>query len=44
MINLILAVLLICSTLGATLSKFAKTSIVRAERKHIKPLVLDPEI
>lgn len=44
MINLILAVLIICSSLGATLSKYAKTNIVRAERKHFKPLVLDKEV
>lgn len=44
MINLILALVLICSSLGATLSKFSKTTIIRAERKHVKPLVLDREI
>jgi hypothetical protein len=44
MINLILAVLLLCSSLGATLSKFSKSTIVRAERRHMKPLVLDKEI
>jgi hypothetical protein len=44
MINLILAVLLLCSSLGATLSKFSKTTIIRAERKHSKPLVLDKEV
>lgn len=44
MINLILAILLICSSLGATLSKYAKTTIIRAERKHVKPLILDKEV
>lgn len=44
MINLILALLLICSSLGATLSKFSKTTIIRAERKHVKPLILDREV
>lgn len=44
MINLIVAVLLICSSLGATLAKFSKTTIIRAERKHVKPLILDKEV
>lgn len=44
MINLILALVLICSSLGATLSKFSKTTIIRAERKHVKPLILDREV
>lgn len=44
MINLILAVFLICSSLGAAMSKFSKTNIIRAERKHVKPLVLDKEV
>jgi hypothetical protein len=44
MLHLILAVMLICSSLGATLSKFSKSTIVRSERRHIKPLVLDKEV
>jgi|694.fasta_scaffold20520_6 hypothetical protein len=44
MLHLILAVMLICSSLGATLSKFSKSTIIRSERKHIKPLVLDKEV
>jgi hypothetical protein len=44
MLHLVLAVLLICSSLGATLSKFSKSTIIRSERKHVKPLVLDKEV
>ena len=44
MIHLLLAVMLICSSLGATLSKFSKSTIVRAKREHTKPLILDKEV
>lgn len=36
--------MLLCTSLGATLSKFSKTNIIRAERKHVKPLILDKEV
>jgi len=44
MIHLLIALTIVCSSLGATLSKFSKSTIIRAERKHNKPLVLDKEV
>lgn len=44
MLQLLIAIAILCSSLGATLSKYAKAPGVRAERKHTKPLILDREV
>lgn len=44
MIHLLITLVIFCSSAGAALSKFGKNPVHRAERKHIKPLVLDKEV
>jgi hypothetical protein len=41
MINLLLALILICGSIGATISKTTKDYGFRKQREHIKPLKLD---
>jgi hypothetical protein len=41
MINLLLALILICGSLGATISKTTKDYGFRKQREHIEPLKLD---
>jgi hypothetical protein len=41
MINLLIALTLICSSLGAVISKTTKEYGFRKQREHIEPLKLD---
>lgn len=41
MLNLLIAVLILCSSLGATLSKTTKDFGFRKQREHKEPLKLD---
>jgi hypothetical protein len=41
MINLIIAIFLMCGTLGAVISKTTKDYGVRKQREHTEPLRLD---
>jgi hypothetical protein len=41
MINLLLALILICGSIGATISKTTKDYGFRKQREHIEPLKLD---
>lgn len=41
MINLFIGLFLLCSTLGATISKTSGTSVIRKPRQHTEPLKLD---
>jgi len=41
MINLIIAILLMCSSLGAVISKTTKEYGFRKQREHTEPLKLD---
>lgn len=41
MLNLFIAILVMCSSLGATLSKTDKSPIGRKQREHKQPLKLD---
>ena len=41
MLNLIIAILLLCGTIGATISKTTKEYGFRKQREHTKPLKLD---
>jgi len=41
MINLLIALVLICGSFGATLSKTTKDYGFRKQREHTKPLKLD---
>jgi len=41
MLNLVIALLLMCSSLGITLSKTNKEEVVRKPRQHNEPLKLD---
>jgi len=44
MLNLIIGLFLVCTSLGVGMSKFAKPNTIRGERKHVKPLVLDKDV
>ncbi len=44
MLNLIILILLVCSSLGMTLSKMTTEYGVKKYRQHIKPLQLDKEV
>jgi hypothetical protein len=44
MINLIITVILICGSLGATISKTTTHYGVRKQRQHTEPLKIDKEI
>jgi hypothetical protein len=41
MINLLLALILICGSIGVTISKTTKDYGFRKQREHIEPLKLD---
>lgn len=41
MINLLVAIILMCGSLGATISKFQKMDVGRKSREHTEPLKLD---
>ena len=41
MINLVLALILICGSIGATISKTTKDYVFRKQREHTEPLKLD---
>jgi hypothetical protein len=41
MLNLIIAILLLCGTIGATISKTTKDYGFRKQREHTEPLKLD---
>lgn len=41
MINLLVALILMCGSFGATLSKFQKENVGRKSREHTEPLKLD---
>ena len=43
MINLFIGLILICTSLGATISKTTKEFGLKKQRQHIKPLILDKE-
>jgi hypothetical protein len=44
MINLLVAVILMCSSLGAVISKTTNHYGVRKQRQHTEPLNLDKEV
>jgi hypothetical protein len=44
MINLLVAVILMCGSLGAMISKTTKDYGVRKQRQHTEPLNLDKEV
>ena len=44
MLNLVIAILLMCSSLGITLSKTNKEEVIRKPRQHSEPLKLDQSI
>jgi hypothetical protein len=44
MLNLIIFILLICSSIGATISKTTKDYGVKKQRTHTEPLVIDKEV
>lgn len=44
MLNLLIATLIICSSLGATISKITTDYGFRKQRQHIKPLVIDKDV
>jgi hypothetical protein len=44
MLNLLIGLVLLCSTFGITLSKVQTQYGVRKQRQHIKPLTLDKEV
>jgi len=41
MINLFIGLFLVCTSLGATISKTSGTSAIRKPRQHTEPLKLD---
>jgi hypothetical protein len=43
MLNLLIGLILLCSTFGITLSKVTTEYGFRKQRQHIKPLVIDKE-
>jgi hypothetical protein len=44
MLNLLIGLVLLCSSFGITLSKITNEYGFRKQRQHIKPLVLDKEV
>lgn len=44
MLNLVIGTFLVCSSLGATMSKLNKDNGVKKYRTHKKPLVLDKDV
>ena len=44
MLNLIIGLFLLCSSIGVTLSKTQAKYGVRKQRQHIKPLMLDKDV
>jgi hypothetical protein len=44
MLNLLIGLILLCSSFGITLSKTTNHYGVRKQRQHIKPLMLDKDI
>ena len=44
MLNLIIGLVLLCSSFGITLSKITTDYGVRKQRQHIKPLSIDKEV
>lgn len=44
MLNLIIGLILICTSLGATISKTTKDYGFRKQREHTEPLILDREV
>jgi hypothetical protein len=44
MLNLIIGLLVLCSSFGITLSKTQSKHGVRKQRQHVKPLNLDKEV
>jgi hypothetical protein len=44
MLNLLISLLILCSTLGATISKITTDYGVRKQRQHTRPLRLDKDV
>lgn len=44
MLNLLIGLILLCSSFGITLSKTTNHYGFRKQRQHIKPLILDKDI
>jgi len=44
MINLLIGLFLICTSLGVTISKTTKEYGFKKQRQHIEPLVIDKEV
>jgi hypothetical protein len=44
MLNLIIFVLILCSSLGVTISKITTEYGVKKHRQHIRPLQLDKDV
>ena len=44
MLNLLIGLILLCSSFGLTLSKFTTDYGFRKQRQHIKPLVIDRDV
>ncbi len=44
MLNLFIGIVLICTSLGATISKTTKDYGFRKQRQHTEPLIIDKEI
>ena len=44
MLNLLIGLVLLCSSFGITLSKIQPQYGVRKQRQHIKPLMLDKDV
>lgn len=44
MLNLLIGLIVLCSSFGITLSKITTEYGVKKNRQHIKPLILDKEL
>lgn len=44
MLNLIIGLILLCSSFGITLSKITTDYGFRKQRQHVKPLTIDKEV
>ena len=44
MLNLLIAILIICSSIGATISKITTDYGFRKQRQHIRPLTIDKDV
>ena len=44
MLNLLIGIIVLCSSFGITLSKITTEYGVKKNRQHIKPLILDKEL